>query len=129
MKIKGPTDYSIPPAQPESNGVEKKTVSKVESEPSRDINKAGSPSQKQPEVSGRFEKGLREIAKASGPKGPDGEASVDHIVDTVLQEVLGKDFMSRPEGARLKEVIIPMISQDEQMMSKLNSILNRLGKP
>lgn len=127
--IKGPSDYSTPPTPPESNGVEKKTVSKFESEPSGGIDKGGSTGQKQTEISDSFEKDLREIAQTSGAKGPDGEASVHRIVDTVLQEVLGKDFMSRPEAARLKEAIAPMISQDEQMMNKLNSILSRLGKP
>ena len=128
MKIKGPPDYTGPPTPPESNGVEKKAVSKFGTDPSADIKPTSPANRKQPEVTDSFEKDLRKIAKTSGPQGPPGEEAVSQMVDSVLQEVLGKEFMSKPEAARLKEALVPMIHQDEQMMGKLGSLLNRLGK-
>lgn len=127
MKIK-PPDNSRPPTPPESDGVDKKTVSKFETDPAADA-KANKLTGKEQVATDPFESCMREVAKTSGPQGLKGEEAVHRIVDTVLQEIMGKEFMSKPDAARLKEAISPMISQDEQMMSKLNSILNRLGKP
>jgi hypothetical protein len=129
MKIKGPADYSGPPTPPEPDGVDKKTVSKFEREQAADVKVNKTPGKEQVAATDPFENCLRAIAKTSGPQGLRGEEAVHHIVDTVLQEIMGKEFMSKPDAARLKEAISPLISQDEQMMSKLNSILNRLGKP
>lgn len=128
MKIKGPSDYSGPPTPPEPKGVDNKSVSKFETEQTTTESTQSAGRKEKASGLDSFETGLREIAKTSGPQGMPGEA-VDKIVDTVLQEVLGKDFMSRPDAARLKEAIAPLISQDEQIMGKLQSILNRLGNP
>src|SRR5262245_9923056 len=73
-----------------------------------------------------FEKSLQEIARASRAGG--GEIPIGKIVDSVLEEVLGKDFASKPGGAAVKDAIVPLISQDEHLMGKLNSILSRLDK-
>jgi hypothetical protein len=127
MKIK-PPDYSGSPTPPESDGVDKKTVSKFETGPAADVKANRTPGKEQV-ATDPFESCLREVSKTSGPQELKGEEAVHRIVDTVLQEIMGKEFMSKPDAARLKEAISPMISQDERMMSKLNSILNRLGKP
>jgi hypothetical protein len=126
MKIKGPPDYSVPPAPQEPEGVDKKAVSKFETEPASDVKVTKGKQSTQTVDS--FESSLREISKASGPQGIQGEQAVDHIVDTVLEEVMGKDFLSHPDASRIKKAISPLIGQDEQLMTKLNSILNRLEK-
>jgi len=127
MKIKGPPDYPVPPTPPEQNGADNKTVSKFD--PGQTANIASAkPIGKEAEVTTHFEQSLKEIAKGSGPQQPGGPAAVERIVDSVLEEVMGKEFMSKPDAARLKDAIMPMINDDEPMMNKLNSILNRLGK-
>lgn len=122
MKIKGPGSYSGPPAapEPESN----KPVSKFEP---HEIQNAEVSQKKSaaPAKLNDFEKGLQEIARTSRAG---GEIPVGKIVDTVLEEVLGKDFASKPGGAAMRDAIVPLVSQDEHLMGKLNSILSRLEK-
>jgi hypothetical protein len=123
MRIKG-SGYSGPPVPPEPEGVESKPVSKFEPkevQASEVTNKRGAAAA-EPSA---FEKGLQEIAKASRTG---ADVPVDKIVDTVLEEVFGKDFASTPDGAAARDAIVPLISQDEHLMGKLNSILSRLEK-
>jgi protein tyrosine/serine phosphatase len=127
MKIKGSPDFPVPPTPPEQNGADNKTVSKFDPGQSSNITSAR-PSGKEGEVTSPFEQSLKEIAKSSGPQQPVGKAAAEHIVNSVLEEVMGKEFMSKPDAARLKDALVPMISEDEPMMNKLNSILNRIGK-
>jgi hypothetical protein len=123
MKIKGPGSYSGPPASPEPEDVGSKPVSKFEPKEvqASEVNKKGAASA---EPSG-FEKGLQEIAKTSRPG---SEIPVEKIVDTALEDVLGKDYASRPGGLAVRDAIVPLINQDEHLMGKLNSILSRLEK-
>lgn len=125
MKIKGPGGYSGPPVPPEPESVGSKPTSKFEPQET----KSAEVTQKKGAAAAEptsFEKGLQEIARTSRAGG--GEIPVGKIVDSVLEEVLGKDFASKPGGAAVKEAIVPLISQDEHLMGKLNSILSRLGK-
>jgi hypothetical protein len=122
MKIKGPGGYSGPPVPPEPESVGSKPTSKFEPQSAEVTQKKGAAAAEPTP----FEKGLQEIARTSRAGG--GEIPVGKIVDSVLEEVLGKDFASKPGGAAVKEAIVPLISQDEHLMGKLNSILSRLGK-
>ena len=123
MKIKGP-GYSGPPVPPEPESVGSKPTSKFEPQETQSAEamqkKGAAAAEPTP-----FEKGLQEIARTSRAG---GEIPVGKIVDSVLEEVLGKDFASKPGGAAVKEAIVPLISQDEHLMGKLNSILSRLEK-
>jgi hypothetical protein len=123
MRIKG-SGYSGPPVPPEPEGIESKPKSKFETkeaQTSEVTNKKGTAAT-EPTA---FEKGLEEIAKASRTG---ADVPVNKIVDSVLEEVLGKDFASTPVGAAARDAIVPLISQDEHLMGKLNSILSRLEK-
>jgi hypothetical protein len=124
MKIKGPGSYSGPPAPSEPEGTESKPVSKFDTQ---EVQTSEATQKKGSAASGlnAFEKGLQEIARASRTG---GEVSVTKIVDTVLEEFLGKDFASRPDGVAVRDAIVPLINQDEHLMGKLNSILSRLEK-
>jgi hypothetical protein len=124
MKIKGPGGYSGPPVPPEPESVGSKPKSKFEPQETQ----AAEVTHKKSAAAGEptaFEKGLQEIARA---RAGGGEIPVGKIVDSVLEEVLGKDFALKPGGAAVKEAIVPLISQDEHLMGKLNSILSRLQK-
>jgi len=125
MEIKGPGKYSGPPVPSEPEGVGKKPASKFEPHEvqSTEVTQKKSAAPAEPST---FEKGLQEIARTSRAGG--GEIPVGKIVDTVLEEVLGKDFASKPGCAAIKEAIVPLIGQDEHLMGKLNSILSRLEK-
>jgi hypothetical protein len=124
MKIKGPGGYSGPPvpSEPESVGSKPTKFEPQETKAAEVTQKKGAAAT-EPTA---FEKGLQEIARTSRAGG--GEIPVGKIVDSVLEEVLGKDFASKPGGAAVKEAIVPLISQDEHLMGKLNSILSRLEK-
>ena len=124
MKIKGPGGYSGPPVPPEPESVGSKPTSKFEPQEiqSAEATQKKSAAAAEPTA---FEKGLQEIART---RAGGGEIPVGKIVDSVLEEVLGKDFASKPGGAAVKEAIVPLVSQDEHLMGKLNSILSRLGK-
>lgn len=125
MKIKGPGGYSGPPAPPEPESVgSKPTKFEPQETQTAEVTHKKGAAATEPTA---FEKGLQEIARTSRAGG--GEIPVGKIVDSVLEEVLGKDFASKPGGAAVKEAIVPLISQDEHLMGKLNSILSRLEKP
>ena len=124
MKIKGPGNYSGPPAPTEPEGTGSKPVSKFDTKDTQSsevTHKRGTASA-EPSA---FEKGLQEISRAVRTG---GEIPVNKIVDTVLEETLGKDFASRPDCAAMRDAIVPLINQDEHLMGKLNSILSRLEK-
>ncbi len=125
MKIKGPGSYSGPPAPPEPEGVGSKPVSKFEN---KEVQASEVTNKKGAAAAGPtlFEQKLQEIAKTSRAG---SEIPVNKIVDTVLEDVLGKDFASRPGCAAVRDAIVPLINQDEHLMGKLNSILSRLEKP
>ena len=125
MKIKGPGGYSGPPVPPEPESVgSKPTKFEPQETQTAEVTHKKGAAATEPTA---FEKGLQEIARTSRAGG--GEIPVGKIVDSVLEEVLGKDFASKPGGAAVKEAIVPLISQDELLMGKLNSILSRLEKP
>ena len=125
MKIKGPGGYSGPPVPPEPESVgSKPTKFEPQETQTAEVTHKKGAAATEPTA---FEKGLLEIARTSRAGG--GEIPVGKIVDSVLEEVLGKDFASKPGGAAVKEAIVPLISQDEHLMGKLNSILSRLEKP
>ena len=123
MKIKGPGNYSGPPS-PEFKGDDKK-VGKFQPENLQgpETTKASSP--KQP-VS-PMEQGLSEVARSAKAEGLKGEALTAKVVDTVLTQMFGKDFLSRPDANALRETIIPFLSQDEHLSGKINSLISRLG--
>lgn len=123
MKIKGPGSYSGPPAPPEPEGPGSKPATKFESGQVADAQAAQNKGRTS-EVS-NFEKGLQEIARNQKPG---SEIPVNKIVDSVIEEVLGKDYMSKPGAANLRDAIVPLVSQDENLMNKLNGILSRLNK-
>ena len=77
-------------------------------------------------VSG-MERGLSEVARSAKAEGLKGEALAAKVVDTVLGEMFGKDFLSRPDAAALRDTIAPFVAQDEHLSSKLNNLLSRLG--
>jgi len=124
MKIKGPGNYSVPPP-PESKGDDKK-VGKFQ--PEKYIQEPKETKAKgQIQSSSAFEKGLSEVAKTAKAEGLKGEALAAKVVDTVLSEMFGKDFLSRPDAATLRETITPFVAQDEHLSSKLQSLITRLG--
>jgi hypothetical protein len=125
--IKGPPDYTGPPSSPEPEKIDKKAVTGSPLDQSTGAKEAEQVGPKQVPAD-NFESSLTEIAKTLGSGGLQNQSAVSKVVDTVLEEILGKDFLSTPDAASLREAITPFISQDEQMMNKLNSILNRLGK-
>ena len=124
MKIKGPGNYSGPPP-PEVKGDDKKVGKFALEKPIEQAEKAKSKSETQ-SVS-NLEKGLSEVARSVKSEGLKGEALASKVVDTVLGEMFGKDFLSRPDAAVLRETIAPFVAQDEHLSSKLNSLLSRLG--
>lgn len=125
MDVKRPGGVSRPPISSEPETVGSKPTSKFEPQGTQ----ATEVSRKKgatPAEPGIFEKGLREIARTSRAGG--GEIPVDKVVHSALEEVLGKDFASKPGGAAVKDAIVPLVSQDEHLMGKLKSILSRLEK-
>lgn len=124
MIIKGPPKYSGPPAPPDPESGENKSVSKLQSDAKSEVretrNRSVSPAD-------AFEKGLTEVAALAKKQGIPKEATVAKVVDTVLEEVLGKEFLSSPEAASIRKALTPLISSDEYLMGKLNSILSRMG--
>ena len=124
MKIKGQGNFSGPPP-PEFKGDDKK-VGKFELEkPIEQAEKAKSKAETQSISS--LEKGLSEVARSAKEEGLKGEALASRVVDTVLGEMFGKDFLSRPDAKALRETIAPFVAQDEHLSSKLNGLLSRLG--
>lgn len=129
MKIKGPGNYSGIPAPPED-------VKKGEGKGSVPFNpdaggvQGTDAAQKNAPAGkvGTFEASMQEIAKTSGKQGASADATVNRVVDSVLEQMMGKEFLGKPEAASLKATMVPMLSQDEHFMNKLNSVLARLQK-
>jgi hypothetical protein len=124
MKIKGPPNFSGPPAPPDPESGEKKSVSKLQANTNSPVQEIKNRSISAADT---FEKGLREVAEAARKQEIPKEATVAKVVDTVLEQVLGKEFLSKPEAASVREALTPLIASDEYLMGKLNSILSRLG--
>jgi hypothetical protein len=124
MKIKGPGPYSGPPP-PEPKGDDKKVgkfqPEKYSQEPQETKAKV------QTQNVSQLEKGLSEVAKTAKAEGLKGAALAAKVVDTVLTEMFGKDFLTRPDAAALRETITPFVAQDEHLSSKLQSLITRLG--
>ena len=130
MKIKGPGNYSGLPAPPEEvkgGG----TKSGVPFSPEAGGIKSTEAARKNAPAEGTssFESSLQEIARAGRKDGAPGSAAVNKVVDSVLEHMLGKAFLAGPEGASMKSAMVPMLSEDEHFMNKLNSVLSRLQKP
>jgi hypothetical protein len=125
MKIKGPGDY---PGLPVPSGPgEGKPAGKLDVQKGVEKTADAQIKGKVHEPTG-FEKGLSSIAAAIRTEGLQGEAMVGRVVDSVLEEILGKDFASRPDSAAMRQILSPFISQDEVLMNKLNNVLSRLEK-
>jgi hypothetical protein len=124
MKIKGPGNYSGPPP-PESKGDEKKVgkfqPDKYTQEPQETKAKG------QTQNVSTLDKQLSEVAKTAKAEGLKGEALAAKVVDTVLTDMFGKDFLTRPDAAALRETITPFVAQDEHLSSKLQNLITRLG--
>ena len=124
MKIKGPGNYSGPPPT-EFKGDDKKVGNFPANKPEEQVGLSRGKTETQP-LSG-MEKGLTEVARSVKSEGLKGEALASKVVDTVLGEMFGKDFLSHPDAKALRETIAPFVAQDEHLSSKLNSLLSRLG--
>ena len=122
MKIKGPGNYSGPPS-PEFKGDDKKVGKFSENLQGPETTKASSPKQ----TVSPLEQGLSEVARSAKAEGLKGEALTAKVVDTVLTQMFGKDFLSRPDATALRETMIPFLSQDEHLSGKINSLIARLG--
>lgn len=124
MKIKEPPNYSGPPAPPDPEAGESKPVSNFQSDAKSEVREK--PTASVP-ATDTFKNGLKEVAELARKQGIPKEATVGKVVDRVLEQVLGKEFLSKPEAASVREALTPLICSDEYLMSKLNSILSRLG--
>ena len=124
MKIKGPGNFSVPPS-PEPTGDDKKVGNFPADKTVDQTTQPKARTEAQP-ASG-MEKGLSEVARSAKAEGLKGEALAARVVDTVLGEMFGKDFLSRPDAAALRDTIAPFVAQDEHLSSKLNNLLSRLG--
>ena len=124
MKIKGPGTFSGPPS-PEFQESEKKAGKFPIEKPVEQA--AQTKVRTETQSVSNLEKGLGEVARSVKAEGLKGEALAVKVVDTVLGEMFGKDFLSRPDAAALRETIAPFVAQDEHLSSKLNSLLSRLG--
>ena len=126
MKIKGPANYT-PPVSPDSTGEKGKPESVSNFSPDSASSSAGLRPKGEKQVqSSSLENSLRELAKTTGKQGLQGEEKIGKIVDSILEEVMGKDFLSRPDAASLRAAITPLVAHDEHLSGKLNSILARL---
>ena len=124
MKIKGPGDFSVPPA-PDFKGDDKK-VGKFQSERLQQ-GPEQTKTKNQPQNVSSLEKGLSEVARAAKEEGLKGEALTARVVDTVLTQMFGKDFSTHPDAAKLRETITPFVAQDEHLSGKINNLISRLG--
>ena len=124
MKIKG--SGNIPASLPPEPTGDDKKVGKFQ--PEKQIQEPNQARSKGPAQNiSAMEKGLSEVAKAAKEEGLKGEALAAKVVDTVLTQMFGEDFVSRPDAAALRETITPFIAQDEHLSSKLQSLMTRLG--
>lgn len=124
MKIKGPGNYSGPPPPEIQN--DKKKVGKFEAEKIQKGPEETKAKAQTQNVS-HLEQGLSEVAHAAKAEGLKGEALAAKVVDTVLTQMFGKDFLSRPDAAALRETITPFVAQDEHLSSKIAHLISRLG--
>jgi hypothetical protein len=124
MRIKGPGD--LPGQQPIEPKRDEKKVGKFQ--PEKYIQEPQETKAKgQTQHVSHLEKELSEIAKSAKAEGLKGEALAAKVVDTVLSEMFGKDFLTRPDAAALRETITPFVAQDEHLSSKLQNLITRLG--
>lgn len=123
MKIKGPPIFSGPPEPPDPDSGDTKSVAN-QPKTKAEIQDVRNRSVSAPDA---FENGLREVAELGKKQGIPNEVTVAKVVDTVLEEVLGKEFVSSAEAASIREALTPLISSDAYLMGKLNSILSRMG--
>ena len=125
MKIKGSPDYPGPPTPPEPGKGEARVTPEFRADQASESKAVGNDKNKiqQP---GSFEMALREVARSAKAEGLQGEAAAAKVVDKVLEDVLGKEFMSGPQAASIRQAIGPLVTQDEYLMGKLQSILSRL---
>ncbi len=125
MKIKGPGNFPEMPTPPEINGDGKKAG---KFDPEKPVQNAQGPEAKaKTQPPSALEQGISEVARAAKAEGLKGEALASRVVDTVLSQMFGKDFLSRPDAAALRKTITPFVAQDEHLFSRLNSVLSRLG--
>jgi hypothetical protein len=124
MKIKGPGSYSGPPS-PDFKGDEKK-VGKFQPEKLQQGPEQAK-AKTQTQTISDVEKGLSEVARAAKAEGLKGEALAAKVVDTVLSQMFGKEFLSHPDAAALRETITPFVAQDEHLSSKINNLISRMG--
>ena len=124
MKIKGPGDFSgpqPPEIQKEGKKVGKFDPEKLQEGPQETKGKV------QPQNVSQLEQGLSEVARTAKSEGLKGEALTAKVVDTVLTQMFGKDFLSRPEATALRDTITPFVAQDEHLSGKIQSLIARLG--
>ena len=124
MKIKGPANYSGPPPTETKTDA---TKAKAEFDPEK-VGGESQPVRTRTHQPAPWERGLSEIAHAIKAEGLQGEAVVGKVVDSVLENLFGKEFLSGRDAATMRETLTPFISQDELLMNKLNSVLSRLEK-
>ena len=127
MKIKGPANYSGPPTPPDLKTDKGKSVAGFDPQKGAETPQSARAKGKAQEPAS-FEKSLSQIAKAIKAEGLQGEAMASKVVDSVLDEIFGKDFLSKPGAAAMRKTLSPFLSQDETVMNKLNNVLSRLEK-
>jgi hypothetical protein len=124
MKIKGPGNYSGPPS-PDFKGDDKK-VGKFQPEKLQQGPEQAKAKTQTQNVS-HLEKGLSDVARAAKAEGLKGEALTAKVVDSVLTQMFGEDFLSTPDAAAMRETITPFVAQDEHLSNKINNLISRLG--
>ncbi len=134
MKIKGPADYSGPaatPPEPGKGGEEKISSGRqadrlLPQQTETAASAAATAGRGVRRQAGTFEVEMEGRARAMKTENLQGEAVAGRVVDSVLEDVLGKEFMSGPRADAIRQAIGPMVSQDENLMSRIHSILSRL---
>lgn len=129
MKIKGPGNYSGLPAPPEEvKGGEAKGSTAFSPEAGGIKGAEATRKNTAAGEAGSFEAKLQEIARAGRKDGSPGAETVNKVVDSVLERMMGKEFLAGPDASSMKAAMVPMLSEDEHFMNKLNSVLSRLQK-
>lgn len=129
MKIKGPGNYSGLPAPPEEvKGGEAKGRAAFSPEAGGIKDAEATRKNAATGEAGSFEAKLQEIARAGRKDGAPGAETVNKVVDSVLERMMGKEFLAGPDASSMKAAMVPMLSEDEHFMNKLNSVLSRLQK-
>lgn len=127
MKIKGPGGYPRPPEPPDAQSGKvgnQSTFTPGSVAEEASVRKAPGKSK----VVTPFETDLKEISGSVKAGTMNHETAVTKVVESVLSDLLGKDFLSRADSASLREKIGPFIAQDDVLAGKLQSILSRIGK-